>query len=256
MSKEITSKDRVFDFSTHSHARVGLGHVGGQLNTTSWLRFQADFAQAKDAVFSSYATDKIAGICNELQLPNFIVNSATTDTLQYITRPDLGRLPSAAEFQQLQTVVSQHQNYMHRDLLIVISGGLSPIAVQDQIPVFFPSFIENVKAHNLTLTPVIINPRGRVALGDQLNTLFKAKITIMLIGERPGLTIPNSLGIYFTYDAKPGRTDEMRNCISNIHEKGLPVEAAINKLQQLISAALQQKVSGIGLELPESSNLR
>jgi ethanolamine ammonia-lyase small subunit len=241
MKKELLLKDRLLDFSPYSHARVGLGHTGGQLRTTSWLDFQAGFAQAKDAVFSSFDTEKISELCRDLQLPNYIINSAVTDLLQFLTRPDLGGLLAEHDQQILATLINSHPEYLEQDLLIVISGGLSPIAIQEQIPELLPALITDLQSHHLSHAPIIINPRGRVALGDELNALFKAKMVAMLIGERPGLTTPDSLGIYFTYNAKPGCTNDMRNCISNIHARGLSASAAVSKLQQLICSAKAQK---------------
>lgn len=248
MTKEVKSQDRKFDFSTYSHARLGMGHAGGHIKTTSWLDFQSGFAQAKDAVFSHFDTDKMIHLCQSLQLPHFIAQSDTADMLQYLTRPDLGRQLAPKDQHHLFDIVHANNNYRHQDILIVISGGLSPTAVQVQMPDLLPSLITSIKEANWSLAPIIINPRGRVALGDQLNTIFNAKLVIMLIGERPGLTTPDSLGIYFTYNPKPGCTDNMRNCISNVHAKGQSVLTAITLLRQLIALSLQKKMSGIALD--------
>ncbi len=249
MSKEQLPTDSALDLSKHSHARVSLGHTGGQLRTASWLNFQAGFAAAKDAVFSNDHSSEISALCNTLRLPNVLIQSAATDLLTFLTRPDLGRLIAASDQPTLSNLIREYPQYTKQDILLVISGGLSPIAVQTQIPALLPALVANLKAHDLSLAPIIINPRGRVALGDQLNAIFKAKMVVMLIGERPGLTTPDSLGIYFTYEAKPGCTDDLRNCISNIHAKGLSAMKAVSKLQQLMTAACAQQVSGIKLQL-------
>lgn len=242
------SKDRVLDFSKYSHARLGLGHSGGHLTSPAWLDFQLDFAKAKDAVFSNFDAAQISNLCHEMQLPALEVQSQASNVEQFILRPDLGRLLTATAQTQLEQFTIQQPEYCQRDLLIVVSGGLSPIAIQKQIPTFLPAFIEKAREHQWSLAPIIINTRGRVALGDEINQYFKAAITIMLIGERPGLTSPDSMGIYFTYDAKPSCTDEQRNCISNIHERGFPHHDAAEKLIQLIKKSLALGMSGLELK--------
>ncbi len=247
--KKMVPQDRVMDYSAYTKARLGLGHTGGHLRAASWLDFQSGFAQAKDAVFSQFDVLSIANLCNELALANIEVHSQATDILQFLSRPDLGRLLGSKDAEHLRALATSHADYCNQDILILISGGLSPIAIQHQIPKFLPALIKQCKHMNWTLAPVMINPRGRVALGDALNAIFNAKVVMVLIGERPGLTTPDSLGIYFTYAAKPGCTDAMRNCISNIHDHGLGVEQALADVIRLISLAMQKKISGIGLNI-------
>ena len=111
-----------------------------------------------------------------------------------------------------------------------------------------PILVNQIKQQGWSLAPILINSRGRVALGDQANHFFKATIVIMLIGERPGLTTPDSLGIYFTYQARPGCTDEQRNCISNIHARGLSSESAVEKLVFLLRKAFNLRMTGVQLK--------
>jgi len=240
--------DRILDFSQYTHARLGLGHAGGHLPISAWLDLQQSFAQAKDAVFSKFDVNAITSLCESLSINSLELQSQATDVMQFLLRPDLGRLLSSDSEMKLNQLIQQHSEYQHRDILIVVSGGLSPVSIQKQIPLFLNSFINKCRTYQWTLAPVIINPRGRVALGDQINQYFKSQITIMLIGERPGLTTPDSMGIYFTYDASPGCTDEKRNCISNIHEYGLPHNDAADKLIQLINKSLQLRLSGFELK--------
>lgn len=242
-------QDRTLDFSLHSHARLGLGHTGGHLKLKAWLDLQMDFAQAKDAVFSSYNASEIKKLCDDLNLQTIEVQSQANDAREFVLRPDLGRLLAHESENELSLQVAHHHEYVQRDVLIVISGGLSPIAIQWQIPEFLPKFIHRInEQQRWTIAPVIITPRGRVALGDHINHYFKAKVLVMLIGERPGLSTPDSMGIYFTYQAKPGCTDEQRNCISNIHERGLAHEHAALKLIALIGKSMASKISGIALK--------
>lgn len=221
--------DRVHDLTRYSHARLGLGHTGGHLRTANWLDFQAGFAQAKDAVTSSFDNEIIANLCMQLQLPNFLIHSKANDLYSFLANPMLGRQVATADAEILRELCAEHPEYCQQDILIVISGGLSPLAVSQQIPPFLPGFIEVCREEQWSVAPIIINPRGRVALGDHLNDILQARLTIMLIGERPGLSSPNSLGIYLTQNARPGCTDNLRQCISNIHAQGLlPDQARVN----------------------------
>lgn len=237
--------DRKVDLSRYTHARVGLGHTGGHWLSQDWLSFQSGFAQAKDAVFSHYPLADMQQLCEQQQLPCFEIQSQATDVPSFLLRPDAGRHLSA---QDEALLLEAPQKTSSPDLLLVISGGLSPIAIAQQMPIFLPLFIQQVRAKNWTLAPVMLNPRGRVALGDALNHFCHAKIVMVCIGERPGLTTPDSMGIYFTYGAKPGCTDEQRNCISNIHQRGLSPQQAVNKLIYLLGAAMRNRLSGIGLK--------
>jgi ethanolamine ammonia-lyase small subunit len=236
-------QDRKYDLSAFSHARVGLGHTGGHLPLQHWLNFQAGFAQAKDAVRSEYNTSDIHALCKKLNLTSLDVYSQADDTNTFLLRPDKGRLLSGISQEMLENYTKQHTHDIHRDLLIVISGGLSPIAIAHQINGFLTAFTAEINKHQWTLAPILINPRGRVALGDQINTYFKAKVVIMLIGERPGLSTPDSMGIYITHNAKPGTTDEQRQCISNIHRRGLLHEEAASQLYAMINELVY---SGLG----------
>jgi ethanolamine ammonia-lyase small subunit len=240
--------DRELNFSHYSHARLGLGHTGGHLKHSAWLDFEADFAQAKDAVFSQFDSHSYMNLCNELKLTYLTIHSQAKDVTQFLLRPDLGRLLDNKSENLLNNFITQQPEYLNRNILIVISGGLSPIALEHQIPGFLPLLIHAIHQHKWSLAPIILNAKGRVALGDAVNHYFKAEITIMLIGERPGLSTPDSMGIYFTYDAKPGCTDQKRNCISNIHARGLSWEEAILKLTHLINQSMKRRLSGIELK--------
>lgn len=226
--------DRAYDLTPYSHARLGLGHTGGHLKTAAWLDFQAGFAAAKDAVSASFDVKVISSLCEQLHLKNFVVQTEAKDIYSFLTNPDLGRHIATSDGEQLQAICDEHPAFTGRDLLIVISGGLSPLAITQQIPFFLPAFMQEIEKQPWSLAPIIINPRGRVMLGDYLNAIFKAKLVIMLIGERPGLTTPDSLGIYYTLGARPGFTDHQRRCISNIHPKGLLPERAAIMLANLL----------------------
>jgi ethanolamine ammonia-lyase small subunit len=186
-------------------------------------------------------------------LPYLSVKSRANDTTRFLLKPDLGRALEYESQNLLNDFVVQSPNFLYRDILIVMSGGLSPVAIKHQIQGFLPLFIHHIDDQQWSLAPLIINEKGRVALGDEINHYFKAKITVMLIGERPGLSTPDSMGIYFTYHAKPGCTDEQRNCISNIHTHGISHEKAALKLTHLINKALHLRMTGV--ELKDEANI-
>ena len=245
-------RDRVFDLSKYTFARVGLGHTGGHLKVKDWLNFQASFVQAKDSLFSSFNINALIDLSKDLNLQSIQIQSQANDHTQFLLRPDLGELLAVDSQIDLLQYIREHPAACNKDLLILISGGLSPLAIQTQIPLFLPAFIHLTRQASWSIAPLLINPKGRVALGDQANHYFNAKVVIMLIGERPGLSTADSMGIYLTYNAQPGCTNDQRNCISNIHSQGLsPAEAAVN-LICLLKKAITIRLTGI--ELKHDSN--
>lgn len=241
--------DRVFDLSKYTVARIGLGHTGGHLKIKDWLNFQASFAQAKDAVHnSSFDTNTLVMLANNLNLKTIAIQSQALDHAQFLLRPDLGGLLAVDSQCILMKYIRTDSTACNKDLLILISGGLSPVAIQKQIPLFLPSFIHQTRQESWSIAPLLINPKGRVALGDQANHYFKAKVVIMLIGERPGLSIAESMGIYITYNAKPGCTNDQRNCISNIHSQGLSHDKAAIKLSYFLKKAMAIRYTGVELK--------
>lgn len=242
------SADRVVDLSVFSHARLGRGHAGGQTKTNDWLAFQLDYAQAKDAVAGKFSMDALAAVIAKLSLSSCQIHSRANDTQQFLLRPDLGRCLAAADEALLQKLIHSNPEIVKRDLLIIVSGGLSPIAIQRHAGPFLSAFLPLARQNQWSIAPVMIAPRSRVALGDQVNALMQATMVVMLIGERPGLSSPDSMGIYFTYHAEPGCTDERRNCLSNIHAKGLSVDDAALRLSYMLGKAFKQKYTGVELK--------
>tara|TARA_R110000868_G_scaffold211806_4_gene461813 strand:+ start:1607 stop:2419 length:813 start_codon:yes stop_codon:yes gene_type:complete len=239
---------RQHDMVRYSHARINIGHTGGHVKTADWLAFQSDFAEAKDAVSSTFDLAVMHDHCQRLAIPALTIHSKPVDLVQFLLRPEMGKLLTAESEALLANTIKTDPTVIDNDLLIVISGGLSPIAIAHQAPKFLTELIKLTKKSNLSVAPICINPRGRVALGDQINQYFNAKMVIMLIGERPGLSTPDSLGVYFTYQAKPGCTDAERNCISNIHDHGLPPVRATEKLINLIKKSMSLGMSGVMLK--------
>lgn len=245
-----TRTDRCYQAEINTNARVGIGHVGGHLCTKDWLCLQSDFTRAKDAVSVKLDIDAIKKACAAEKLSTIMVHSNAQSITDFLLRPDFGRTLASASAADLMQC---HQT--NKDVLIVISGGLSAHAVNQQVPAFLPAFMQYLRASQITLAPIIINPRGRVALGDDVNEYLRTKITVMLIGERPGLGVSDSMGVYFTYHARKGCRDDGRNCISNIHQYGLSPEQAASKLHYMITKSMRKQLSGLALKDDQARHL-
>ncbi len=217
-------------------ARIALGRAGPGLPTRASLAFALDHARARDAVHEALDTE---ALCRELGLPVQIVESAAADRTTYLTRPDLGRQLSTASAASLSAGAPC-------DLVLVLADGLSARAARTQ----GPAVIAAIRAElaDLSLGPIIIATQARVALGDEVGAALKARYVAVLIGERPGLSTPDSLGIYLTRNPAPGRTDAERNCISNIHGGGLSAAEAAHRLAWLLRQAERLGVTGVDLK--------
>ncbi|WP_158751950.1 ethanolamine ammonia-lyase subunit EutC [Acidobacterium sp. S8] len=227
-------------------ARLALGRAGDSLPTREVLEFGLAHAQARDAVHHALNTEALTLDIAAQCLESITVQSAAQDRAEYLRRPDLGRKLNAESHSRLTSLSKC-------DLVFIVADGLSAIAPEHHaIPM-----LQQMK-HTLEswqIAPVIIATQARVALGDEIGELLKAEMTVMLIGERPGLSSPDSLGIYLTYDPRVGRTDADRNCISNVRPEGLSYEAAAHKLYHLMLAAHKIGHSGVALK-DESDQLR
>jgi ethanolamine ammonia-lyase small subunit len=223
-------------FGSVSRARIALGRVGDALPTRRLLDFDHAHACARDAVLASV---DFAALAAELEPTKTIhVHSAAHDRSVYLRRPDLGRRLSAGSAECLSA-----GSY---DAVFVIADGLSASAVQAHaVPLLRAIY---TRLPNWHLGPVVLAEQARVALGDEIGSRMAAGMVVMLIGERPGLTVPNSLGVYITYAPEVGRRDSERNCISNVHADGLSYEFAAQKLEWLMSQARTLQLTGVNLK--------
>ncbi|RYD43384.1 MAG: ethanolamine ammonia-lyase subunit EutC, partial [Verrucomicrobiaceae bacterium] len=189
-------------------ARVGTGRTGGSLLHRELLRFRLDHARARDAVHAPFDPVSLAAELDTLGLPVLLAPSQAGDRATYLQRPDLGRqlLPEATE-----RLSSHRGDY---DLAIILADGLSSTAAHRQGPLLLSALLPLLE--NWSLAPLIITPYARVALQDEIGDVLGARAALILIGERPGLGSPDSLGAYLVHDPKPGNTDAKRNCVSNI----------------------------------------
>ena len=227
-------------------ARIALGRTGTSLPTSAQLDFQFAHAQARDAVHLPFDHAGLSAQLRERGRETLLLHSAATDRNSYLQRPDLGRKLSDASAQSLRDYAQANPGGV--DLTIVVADGLSALAVHRHTLPFLTRLEEQMSADGWSLAPVVLVEQGRVAIGDEIGQLLGAKMVVMLIGERPGLSSPDSLGLYFTYNPKVGLTDAYRNCISNVRLEGLSYGMAAHRLLYLMREACRRQLSGVNLK--------
>jgi ethanolamine ammonia-lyase small subunit len=196
--------------------------------TGELLRFSLDHARARDAVYEPLDPASLG-------VPHVLVRSAAPDRATYLRRPDLGR----------RLAGDARLDPGDYDAVLIIADGLSAPAVHHHAAPLLEALLP--KLSDWRLAPLCVALQARVAIGDDIGAQFGARLAVVLIGERPGLTSPDSLGIYVTWDPRPGRTDAERNCISNVRTEGLSYAAAAELLCLLMNAARAQRVTGVSL---------
>lgn len=225
----------------HTSARVALGRVGASMPSAEILRFGLAHARARDAVHHPLDSGDLGARLRQAGFLTRLARSQAPDRHTYLLRPDLGRKLDETCRQELAAHAPAPE------LAIVIADGLSSFAVERHAL----ALLENFRAQYPTdwaHTPVVMVEQGRVAVGDDIGEALRAKLVIVLIGERPGLTSPDSLGIYFTYGPRTGRMDSERNCISNVRPEGLPCPQAAAKLNHMVRQATQRQLTGVALK--------
>jgi ethanolamine ammonia-lyase small subunit len=228
----------------YTSARVALGRAGVSLPTREHLALQLAHARAREAVGSGVDLDALEGSLTERGLTVVRVRSAAPDRTTFLQRPDRGRRLHDADRPVLERIAQVGERY---DLVLVIADGLSAHAVQRHAVGVLDALVP-LLADDWRLAPIVLVEQGRVAISDEIGALVGAEQVALLIGERPGLSTPDSLGIYLTYGPRPGNTDADRNCISNIHTAGLSYAAAARKLAYLLREARRRGVSGVALK--------
>ncbi|MCX7375713.1 MAG: ethanolamine ammonia-lyase subunit EutC [Alphaproteobacteria bacterium] len=223
------------DLRRFTPARVALGRVGNGLPTAAHLEFQAAHAAARDAVHAELNVEQLTADLAAAGLSSTTIHSACPDRRTYLLRPDLGRRLAPGEAARLPRTPG---------IAFVVADGLSATAVQRHAAPLLAQVMPALGQSG----PVIIARQGRVALGDEIGAALGADAVAVLIGERPGLSTPDSLGIYLTWQPRPGRTDAERNCISNIRPEGLPIPEAAAKLLWLIAAMRRLGLTGVALK--------
>ena len=221
----------------HTPARISLGRSGTSLPTAEVLRFAAAHAGARDAVHLPLDVAALLADLHAQGIEASAVTSRAASRVEYLTRPDLGRQLAPASRDSLDGDAD-------RGVCVVIGDGLSAVAAQmHAVPL-----IAALRAAGVVATRVVVATQARVALGDDIGERLGASLVLVLLGERPGLSSPDSLGAYLTWAPKTGRADSERNCVSNIRPAGLPLAAAAARIAWLVREAQRRRVTGIALK--------
>jgi ethanolamine ammonia-lyase small subunit len=227
-------------------ARIALGRTGGSLPTRECLDFRLAHARARDAVQAPFAAAALADELRFLETELLCLETEATTLAEFLRRPDLGRRLAASSRAQL-TARAAERNDAPCDLVIIVSDGLSSLATAHVAPLL-AALLPLLRVSDWSLAPLVIVSHGRVALQDEIGALLHAQLSLMLLGERPGLGAVDSLGAYFTYAPQPGLTDAARNCVSNIRPGGLAPSAAAQKLAYLLAESRHRRLSGVDLK--------
>jgi len=237
------SETLAFRLRALTPARVGLARTGVSQETTDLLDFQRCHAQARDAVHSRLEAAALAPTLAQISGSEVLrLHSAAPDRPTYLQRPDLGRQLDTQSRAQLAAV----HPAVAPQLAIIVADGLSALAVERHAAQLLESLLPHLD--NWPLAPICIVEQARVAIGDEIGQALNAAISIVLIGERPGLSSPDSLGAYITWQPRPGRTDSERNCISNIRAEGLSYAQATAQLSYYLHEARRLQLTGIALK--------
>lgn len=223
----------------YTRARIALGRAGHSLPTAEVLAFGAAHALAQDAVHTPVDFGPVEAVLNEGGQPWLYAHSEAPDRATYLRRPDLGRRVREADLERLRAL------HGPRDVVLVVGDGLSADAVRNTAPAYLRVLLAELSAFRLA--PVVLLHQARVAAADLIGEALGARLSLMLLGERPGLQSADSLGLYLTYAPRPGRRDAERTCISNIHAQGLLPAVAARATRMLVQVSLGQALSGVKL---------
>lgn len=250
--EELVHKDSWAKLSQFTNARIGLGRAGTSIPTAELLRFQLSHAQAIDAVHVPLNIDDLSKQFSNTPelvpyLPAQILHSKVKNRIEYLQRPDYGRKLNDNSIDQLK----KYRKKEPYDLVFVVADGLSSYAIANHTVKFLALLISQLKNETnkmWDIAPICIVQQGRVAIGDDVCEAINAKEVILLIGERPGLSSPDSMGLYLTWKAKRGYDDSLRNCISNIRPDGLNYSMAVHKCLYLLKESFTNQLSGVDLK--------
>jgi ethanolamine ammonia-lyase small subunit len=223
-------------------ARIGLARTGASLATAPLLALRLAHARARDAVHAPLDTAHLVHALQGLGLPVVTLASAALDRAHYLRRPDLGRRLAADAAARLAPYAGDY------DVVFVVSDGLSAGAVAAHAQPLLAQVLPRLLPDRWCVAPLVVVHHGRVAVGDAIAVALNARIVAMLIGERPGLSSPDSMGAYLTSRPTPQTTDADRNCISNIRPEGLRYPDAALRLLHLLAAMRMRRLSGVRLK--------
>jgi ethanolamine ammonia-lyase small subunit len=241
----------LMDLRDLTPARVGLGRAGASLPTEALLGFTLDHARARDAVHAAFDAPAIVAALGDLGLQAVEVRSGARSRTDYLRRPDHGRTLDQASRELLAGDGSGPCR-----LAVVIGDGLSPTAVNAHAANLLRSLVSQLAIDGIEIGRAVVASGARVALGDEIGAILGARMIVMLIGERPGLSASDSLGAYLTFAPRIGRTDAERNCVSNIHAAGLGYDEAAFRIAWLVREGLAREVTGVALKDETSKDRR
>ena len=227
-----------------TQARIALGRAGHAVPTQALLDFQLAHAQARDAVQLPWNINAFAGQLRDIGEETLILQTPVSSRSEYLRRPDFGRV--LTEESRIRLC-----NFKARgvDVALIVSNGLSSTAVERRGIALLQTILEGLRVRQFHIAPICLVANGRVALLDDIGSVLDARVAVIVIGERPGLSAADSLGVYLSYAPKKGNTDAERNCISNIHPpEGLSYESATRKLLYLIEESVRRGFSGVALK--------
>ncbi|MGR8980060.1 MAG: ethanolamine ammonia-lyase subunit EutC [Gammaproteobacteria bacterium] len=233
----------------YTQARIAQGRAGSGLPTSALLDFQLAHAAARDAVHQEWDVNFFENGVKKLGLASLRLETPVASRTQYLQRPDLGRCLDRSSRRLLLSLA-----FERIDVALIITNGLSSAAVDSHGLPLLEAVAAAYEGSSLNFGPVCLVPNGRVALADEIGALMQARLSVIIVGERPGLSAADSLGVYLTFAPRPGNTDAERNCISNIRlPDGLSYDEASAKLLYLSHEALRRGLSGVGLkdEMPK-----
>lgn len=220
-------------------ARIALGRAGVSIPSARQLEFQLAHARARDAVHRELDVATLAAQLEQAGMATVCVHSACPDRATYLQRPDLGRL------------LGDGRDLLRPgpyDLALVVADGLSALAIEQNALPFLTQLHIGLAQDGWRCAPVVLASQARVAIGDEIGAAWGAQVVVVLIGERPGLSSPDSMGLYLTWAPRRGRSDAQRNCISNVRPAGLSYPDAVGKLRWLLSQARTRQLSGVALK--------
>lgn len=239
----VVPPDPWSELRRHTPARIALGRAGTSVPTHEVLRFAAAHATARDAVHVPLDVEALQAALHADGWRTLAVTSRAPTRDAYLRRPDWGRRLDGGSVAALQAAAGAPV-----DLAIVVGDGLSAVAVQRHAPPLLRALRAALADDPPAMAPLVVATQARVALADEVGSLLGARLALTLLGERPGLSSPDSVGAYLTHDPKVGTVDAQRNCISNVRPEGLAFDVAARRLAWLIREALRRRVTGIALK--------
>lgn len=230
----------------YTAARIALGRTGVSIPLKASLDFKLAHANARDAVFTVLDHDALLPSLEALHKEVICLQSQAATRQIYLQRPDLGRKLDALSAEKITASATADVP----DVVFIVADGLSSLAVNTHSVPLLQLLIEECKKDRFGVAPLFLVEQGRVAISDEIGERVKARVAVILIGERPGLSSPDSLGVYLTYNPRAGLTDESRNCVSNIRPEGLNYHDAARKIMWLIRESIARQLSGVHLKEP------